>query len=79
MEPFQQGQLGLCLNYNNGTLTVFKNHVKLGIMATGLSGDYSWIVTVGRRFSSSSEAGIKIERGSPSHSDLLAREKMQTK
>jgi len=62
------GKIGLLLDYDEGTLTVYKNDIKLGIMKEGLSGAYCWMVTVGMdwgdaMFTSASKARIKIERG----------------
>lgn len=63
------GKIGLLLDYDEGTLTVYKNDIKLGVMKEGLSGAYCWMVTVGTDWDESSnednEARIKIERGQP--------------
>ena len=39
------GTIGLLLDLNEGTLSVFKNGRLLGVMKDGLSGEYCWIVT----------------------------------
>jgi hypothetical protein len=68
MQPFDgDGEIGLLLDYDDGSLTVYKNGVKLGIMAEGLSGPFCWMVTVGRWFQSEDDyrPQIKIERGAP--------------
>ena len=37
--------IGLLLDLNEGTLSVFKNGRRLGVMKEGLSGEYCWFVT----------------------------------
>jgi hypothetical protein len=45
MEGAQEGdRIGLLLDLDQGTMTVYKNGGQLGVMATGLSGEYSWAV-----------------------------------
>ena len=39
--------MGLLLDLNEGTLSVFKNGRLLGEMKDGLGGEYVWFVTVG--------------------------------
>ncbi|EJK66467.1 hypothetical protein THAOC_12619 [Thalassiosira oceanica] len=41
------GTVGLLLDLNEGTLSVFKNGRRLGAMKEGLGGEYCWFVTVG--------------------------------
>jgi hypothetical protein len=36
------GRIGMLLDLDQGTMTVYKNDERLGVMATGLSGEYSW-------------------------------------
>ena len=68
MQTFEGcGEIGLLLDYDEGTLTVYKNDIKLGVIKSGLSGAYCWMVSVGSRwggefFTSDSKARIKIER-----------------
>jgi hypothetical protein len=38
--------IGLLLDLDQGTMTVYKNDERLGVMATGLSGEYSWAVAL---------------------------------
>jgi len=58
--PFEgKCKVGLLLDCERGTLTVYKNDIKLGVMKSGLSGAYCWMVSAGE----SSKAKIKIERG----------------
>jgi hypothetical protein len=37
-------RVGLLLDLGQGSMTVYKNDERLGVMATGLSGEYSWAV-----------------------------------
>ena len=39
-------RIGLLLDFDQGSMTVYKNDERLGVMATGLSGEYSWAVTL---------------------------------
>ncbi|EJK47260.1 hypothetical protein THAOC_34030 [Thalassiosira oceanica] len=41
------GTIGLLLDLDKGTLFVFKNGRRLGVMKEGLGGEYCWFVTVG--------------------------------
>jgi len=66
--PFEGNcKVGLLLDCDRGTLTVYKNDIKLGVMKSGLSGAYCWMVSSGTlsMYTSASKAKIKIERGSP--------------
>jgi len=38
------GELGLLLDLDEGTLSVYKNGVRLGTMMSGLSGEYVWVM-----------------------------------
>ena len=42
--------VGLLLNFDDGTLSVYKNNRRLGVRKNGLSGSYCWsaIVSYGR-------------------------------
>ena len=40
------GTVGLLLDLNKGTLSVFKNGRRLGVMKDGLGGEYAWFVSV---------------------------------
>ena len=51
--------IGLLLDLQAGTLTVYKNSHRLGVMKRGLTGEYCWMVTP------STECTISIERGTP--------------
>jgi hypothetical protein len=44
--------IGMLLDLDQGTMTVYKNNERLGVMATGLSGEYSWAVTLWEQASS---------------------------
>ena len=52
--------LGMLLNLDNGTLTVYKNNRRLGVLKDGLSGPYCWYVLVDR------EDVVAIKHGWPS-------------
>ena len=39
-------RIGLLLDLDQGTMTVYKNDERLGVMATELSGEYSWAVSM---------------------------------
>ncbi|EJK68870.1 hypothetical protein THAOC_09915 [Thalassiosira oceanica] len=51
--------IGMHLNLDEGTLTVYKNNRRLGVMKDGLSGSYFWYVSVW------GGAAISIKRGEP--------------
>ena len=42
----QDDRIGMLLDLDQGTMTVYKNDERLGVMATGLSGEYSWAVSL---------------------------------
>ena len=42
----ENGTVGLLLDLNKGTLSVFKNGRLLGVMKDGLGGEYVWFVSV---------------------------------
>ena len=44
--PVEGDRIGLLLDLDQGTMTVYKNDERLGVMATGLSGKYSWAVSL---------------------------------
>jgi hypothetical protein len=47
MQGAKEGdRIGMLLDLDQGTLTVYKNDEWLGVMATGLSGEYSWAVSM---------------------------------
>ena len=37
-------RIGMLLDLDQGSMTVYKNDERLGVMATGMSGEYSWAV-----------------------------------
>ena len=53
------GTIGLLLDLDEGTLTVYMNGSRLGVMKEGLSGEYSWFTSV------SNANSVRIERGIP--------------
>lgn len=83
MQSFEGfGKIGLLLDCDEGTLTVYKNDIRLGVMKEGLSGTYCWMVSVGSRWFIPNEdrrPTIKIERGSPPETveDGVPQEKRQ--
>ena len=40
------GTIGLLLDLDEGTLSIFKNGRRLGVMKDGLDGEYCWFATV---------------------------------
>ena len=60
MEYCEEGDtLGMLLNLNDGTLTVYKNNRRLGVMKDGLSGSYCWHTSLRRR------SAVTMQRGEP--------------
>jgi hypothetical protein len=39
-------RIGMLLDFDQGSMTVYKNDEWLGVMATGLSGEYCWAVSL---------------------------------
>ena len=61
MEGCQAGDtIGMLLNLEEGTLTVYKNTRRLGLMKDGLSGSYCWYTTL-----MEGAAAIAIKKGLP--------------
>ena len=50
-------KIGLLLDLNEGTLTVYKNGRKLGVMKSGLAGEYCWVASMYEG------NGVSIKRG----------------
>ena len=47
MESVSTGdEIGMLLNLDEGTLSVYKNGRKLGVMKRGLAGEYCWVATI---------------------------------
>jgi hypothetical protein len=44
--PEEGDRIGMLLDLDQGSMTVYKNDERLGVMATGLSGEYSWAVAL---------------------------------
>jgi hypothetical protein len=42
----QGDRIGMLLDLDQGSMTVYKNDERLGVMATGLRGEYSWAVAL---------------------------------
>ncbi|KAL7495382.1 hypothetical protein ACHAWT_003808 [Skeletonema menzelii] len=63
---FDDGELGLLLDLDSGTLTAYKNGRRLGIMKDGLSGEYCWTTSIMAHFNPGyfgNEQSIRIKRG----------------
>ena len=61
MEGCRTGDtVGMLLNLDEGTLTVYKNNRRLGVMKDGLSGSYCWYTTVSFKHET-----VAIRRGEP--------------
>ena len=58
--------IGMLLNLDEGTLTVYKNNRRLGVMKDGLSGSYCWHVIVDGAYDEIGEKdAVQIQRGTP--------------
>ena len=55
---YEAGTIGLLLDLNEGTLAVYKNGRRLGVMKSGLSGEYCWYASLGDNGDT-----VSIERG----------------
>ena len=53
------GEVGLLLDLDEGTLSVYKNRRKLGVVKSGLAGQYCWVVSMYQG------AQVTIKRGIP--------------
>jgi hypothetical protein len=40
-------RIGMLLDLDKGSMTIYRNDERLGVMMTGLSGEYSWAVSLG--------------------------------
>ena len=59
MESMSSGdEMGMLLDLDEGTLSVYKNERKLGAMKSGLAGPYCWVVSMGEK-----GVSITIKRG----------------
>ena len=56
----EDGAISLLLDLDEGALSVFKNGRRCGIMKSGLSGKYCWMLTLGNEVY---EQTVRIERG----------------
>ncbi|EJK47414.1 hypothetical protein THAOC_33863 [Thalassiosira oceanica] len=62
IESCQSGDtVGMLLNLDEGTLTVYKNNRRLGVMMDGLSGPYCWYVSLYK--SQAVTGAVSIKRG----------------
>jgi len=46
MKSFSCGEIGILLDLDEGTLIVYKNRVRLGVIKSGLAGQYCWVVSM---------------------------------
>ncbi|EJK49272.1 hypothetical protein THAOC_31875 [Thalassiosira oceanica] len=68
MESCQSGDtVGMLLNLDEGTLTVYKNNRLLGMMKDGLSGPYCWYVNLFKHQTGTD--AVSINRGTHPNSD----------
>ncbi|EJK76457.1 hypothetical protein THAOC_01780 [Thalassiosira oceanica] len=68
MEGYQSDDtVGMLLNLDRGTLTVYKNNRRLGVMKDGLSGPYCWYVSLVK--SQLLTGAVTIKRGTLPNSD----------
>ncbi|EJK58218.1 hypothetical protein THAOC_21676, partial [Thalassiosira oceanica] len=68
MESCHSGDaVGMLLNLDEGTLTVYKNNRRLGVMKDGLSGPYCWFVSLVK--SQTVTGAVSIKRGALPSSD----------
>ena len=59
------GELGLLLDLDEGTLSVYKNGVRLGTMMSGLSGEYTWTAQIIAQANGRPDRqNVRIERAS---------------
>ena len=54
----EDGIIGMLLDLDEGTLAVYKNGRRLGVMKNRLSGEYCWFTSLYRR-----DCSLSIERG----------------
>ncbi|EJK62342.1 hypothetical protein THAOC_17051 [Thalassiosira oceanica] len=67
-ETCQSGDtVGMLLNLDKGTLTVYKNNRRLGVLKDGLSGPYCWYVCLGKHPTVAD--AVSIKRGTLPNSD----------
>ena len=63
MKGIFNGELGLLLDLDEGTLTVYKDGTRLGVMMDGLSGEYTWVVEITAQANGSPDGqNVRIER-----------------
>jgi hypothetical protein len=70
----QGDRIGLLLDLDQGSMTVYKNDERLGVMATGLSGEYSWAVALYGRHGDSARIEPAPAPASPIAEELARAE-----
>jgi hypothetical protein len=66
----QGDRIGMLLDLDQGSMTVYKNDERLGVMATGLSGEYCWAVTMGSQEEDSVRIAAAAAPASPTPEHL---------
>ena len=62
--PFDERELGLLLDLDEGTLTAYKGGTRLGVMMEGLAGEYVWVSHVlAQAHASPHRQNVQIKRG----------------
>ena len=61
-------EIGMLLDLDEGTLSVYKNGRKLVVMMRGLAGPYCWVVSIGDK-----DSRVTIKRGTipPSREEII--------
>jgi hypothetical protein len=62
--------IGMLLDLDQGSMTVYKSVQRLGVMATGLSGEYCWAVSLELQTSSSVRTKAAAALASPTAAEL---------
>ena len=78
----QGDRIGMLLDLDQGSMTIWKNNEKLGVMvAEGLSGPLCWAVSMGTRLNLEEGQGVRIESvpapASPTGEELAAAKAWQ--
>lgn len=63
--PGERAKVGLLLDLDEGTLTVYKDGRRLGVIQDGLTGEYCWFAEI----PCEARGEVSISRGEPPHED----------